>query len=111
MRTVLWGAILDVTPTISTSGDAATLDLTSVVSDPHEMRSIRIPDPVGQGSATTKPVLQPGPALDGLDFDVQRFHTKVTVPFGKTVLVSAMTAPGKSKPKVLCLILEVSAPQ
>jgi hypothetical protein len=91
VRTVQWGAILDICAVPSPSGREAMVDLSSVVTEPTGMRTKRFAV-VRETSATATPM--DNETLDLLDFVVhQNLATSLTVPLGQTVVIGATPLP------------------
>ena len=100
--TVLFGAFLQVTPSVSADGKEATLDLKSTITE----KDRAIPSATMEstsGEATAKG------EIDKPGFLVHTFRTTLRVPLDTPVLVGGMTSPEALEGKVIYLILEVSA--
>lgn len=100
--TVLFGAFLQVTPSVSAEGKEATLDIRSTITEKENAPSTATFEATS-GEATAKG------EIDKPGFLVHTFRTTLRVPLDTPVLVGGMTSPEALEGKVIYLILEVSA--
>ena len=101
---VLFGAFLQVTPSVSAEGKEATLDIRSAITEKENAPSTATFEATsGEGTAKAE--------IDKPRFLAHTFRTTLRVPLDKPVLVGGMTSPDALEGKVIYLILEVSASQ
>jgi type II secretory pathway component GspD/PulD (secretin) len=102
------GVQLQVTPQIMPSGDMASVDLHSTVTETSPGGPIPLESPTTRLSVSPPP----GMAVERLNAITQQFHTTVRVPLRKKLLIGGMTLEPASKdnaPRQLYLVVEVDA--
>jgi hypothetical protein len=107
--TVLWGALLEVTPALSPDGQAVTLKIHSVITEDQAMRHTTLSSTVGGGKTDGKSPEVSSVSLDLPEFMLHTFRTSVRAPLDKTFIAAGMTSPKAVDGKVLYLVLHVTA--
>ncbi|MFO8013463.1 MAG: hypothetical protein R6X20_09180 [Phycisphaerae bacterium] len=100
--TVLFGAFLQVTPSVSADGREATVDVQSTITEKDRgAPSATLESSSGEATAKGE--------IDKPGFLAHTFRTTLRVPLDQPVLVGGMTSPEALEGKVIYLVLEVSA--
>jgi hypothetical protein len=110
--TLLWGALLEITTSLSADSKSATVNLHTLITEGKEMRTRAIAG--GQvGGKSDKgdggKGEQASTLVDLPEFLLHTFRTTVRVPLDKQVIVGGMTSPTATDGKVLYLVLQISS--
>ena len=112
ISSVLWGALLEVTPALTPGGNSVILKLHSCITEAQSMRTKEVNAAIPSTGGTKE---NPGAAgtakaeIELPDFLVHTFRTTVRAPLDKGILIGGMTSPKATDGKVLYLFLQVSS--
>ncbi|MGB2614032.1 MAG: hypothetical protein WBD63_08825 [Phycisphaerae bacterium] len=104
ITTLLWGALLEVTPVLSPDRKSVTMRLHSLITEEQSLRTKTVVSVTSDKGAKTTMT-----ELDLPEFLLHTFRTAVRAPLDKEIIVGGMTAPKAADGKVLYLVLCVSA--
>ncbi len=99
-KMVQWGAILEITTSLSTDGKEAKVDVNNIISNPNQPIAKIKPPVEAAGKAVGEET------LSHLDFNIYQFQTSLKIPLNKTVVIGAMSLIEGGTP--LYLVLEVT---
>jgi len=113
ISTVLWGALLEITPALTPGGNSVILKLHSCITESQKMSTRHVESAIPSSSSGAKD--NPGGAgvakadVDLPEFLLHTFRTTVRAPLDKGILIGGMTSPKATDGKVLYLFLQVSS--
>ena len=113
ISTVLWGALLEITPALTPGGNSVILKLHSCITEGQKTRTVQVTSAIPSSSSGAKD----NPAGAGVakadielpEFLLHTFRTTVRAPLDKGILIGGMTSPKATDGKVLYLFLQVSS--
>jgi len=111
ISTVLWGALLEVTPALTPGGNSVILKLHSCITEAQTQHTMQLTAAIpGLSGGTKENPLPPVKAeIELPEFLLHTFRTTVRAPLDKGILIGGMTSPKATDGKVLYLFLQVSS--
>jgi hypothetical protein len=111
ISTMLWGALLEITPALTPGGNSVILKLHSSITE-GSMRTKQVTSATPGGASGTKDGVSAATAkaeIELPEFLLHTFRTTVRAPLDKGILIGGMTSPKAIDGKVLYLFLQVSS--